>query len=69
MAEELGAAAGIILGSIGVIATIVIAILQVGQTTRELTVLNATLVESLALVLARFDRIDRALDDIRERQR
>jgi hypothetical protein len=58
---------GIVLAVGGLVATMAVALLQMGQATRELNVINVSLVESLALMLGRFDRLGEATADIRRR--
>jgi hypothetical protein len=65
--EEVAAAVGIILGLTGVLATVAIAVMQTGETVRQFKVLSATMIDSLAVNLSRFDEIDSATDLILER--
>ena len=64
---EVAAGIGIILALSGLLATLVIAVIQAGETRRQFETLSATLVDSLAISLTRFDRIDSATDLIRQR--
>ncbi len=61
------AAIGILLAVVGLIATMAVGLLQMGQATRELNIINVSLLESLALMLGRFDRLDDATNEIRRR--